>query len=228
LAVTKFVTDLDQFVLGQSAPARITIKNDGTADSSSFDLGITYTDGLGGGQLKSTFVDGIAAGESVQISVNIAPLVAGDLTFTATADSGEVVAESNENDNALTLRATAVELPNISFGDDSLEIAQLPGETGYRIEFNYTNSGDVTITTEFRIALEWSSVLSSGSFPSDSCCDTNHGMAWGPGARVYSQPGPYNFPEAGTYTVTVTLDADNGIQESNETDNVQTTTVTLN
>jgi len=230
LTVSKFTTQVDRVVVGQPAQGHVTIKNEGSADALQFDLGITISDAEsgGGGGFQPITVDGLAAGESVQVSVNISPPAAGHFTYTATADSRNAIVESSEDDNTLTLEATAVVLPNISFFDAPFIVKQLDGETGYRMAFNYTNSGPVTITTPFENSFTWSSSVESGTFQSESCCSTSHGMDWGSGAQSFSQPGPYNFPQAGTYTVVVTLDAKNVVEESDETDNTQSYTVTVN
>jgi hypothetical protein len=227
LTVTKFVTDLDRLVLAQPAPARVTVKNDGAGDAATFELGITYTDGAGGGYIPPATVDGLAAGESVQLTIDIAPLTAGSLTFTATADAGSAVPESNEDDNSTTLAIVAVDLPNIGFIDPPFSLIQLAGESGYRMDYNYSNLGDVEITTPFINSIEWSSSRASGTFPSGDCCATMNGMHWGPGGSVQSNEGPYSFPEAGKYTVVVTLDAENAVDESNESDNQQSYEITV-
>src|SRR3954470_5015874 len=61
LVVTKVTTDLDRFVVDQPAAARVTIKNTGTADAPSFELGLTFSVGAtgGGGALRSVTVDGL-------------------------------------------------------------------------------------------------------------------------------------------------------------------------
>src|SRR5689334_17893838 len=101
LVITKFVTDDDQFVVDIHSQVRITIKNEGTVDAGLFELGISFTDGVGGGGITPTPVDGLAAGESFQIPIIINPLAPGNVTYTATADSGDAVSESNEDDNSM-------------------------------------------------------------------------------------------------------------------------------
>ncbi len=73
LIVTKFVTDAERVVVGQHTDARVTIKNEGTEDAGTFDVGISYSrdDGLGLGSYSGMPIDGLAAGESVQVTVNI-------------------------------------------------------------------------------------------------------------------------------------------------------------
>jgi hypothetical protein len=227
LIVTKFTTDEDRFVVDIHAQVRVTVKNDGTADAGPFDLGISFTDGVGGGGITPTSVDGLAAGDSIQLTIVISPLAAGNLTYTATADAGDSVAESNEDDNTGTLAIAVVDLPNIGFFDEPFKIVQLPGETGYRLQYNYKNLGDVTVETIFTISFDWSSINASGNFPADDCCGTSHGMHWGPGAETLSNNGPFNFPTGGDYTVTVTLDSANVVEESDETDNKQSAQVTV-
>ena len=125
LVITKFVAANDPIVVGVKTNGRVTIKNEGTADAGPFELswGFAGDSGGGGGNLPQP-VDGLAAGDSVQLTVDLSLDFDGGYTFTATADSGKVIAESNEDDNTATLHVTAISL---AARYDSVCVFPLPG-----------------------------------------------------------------------------------------------------
>jgi len=227
LVITKFVAATDPIVAGAKTSGRVTIKNEGTADAGPFDLGWGFSadNGLGGGGNVPQPVDGLAAGDSVQLTVDLSLDSGGSFTFTATADSGKVIAESNEDDNNATLHVTAISLANLAWPDLAFSVtADTAGNGGYDINYQVNNTGTAD-APPFKIGVAFSSSLSSGTFAEQDCCWGGPGepenLAAGSESGTFSATG-YNFPEPGTYTVTATLDAENIIPESNETDNTAT------
>lgn len=233
LVITKFVAATDPIVAGAKTDGRVTIKNEGTADAGPFDLsyGFSADDGSSFGGHVPQPVDGLAAGESVQLTVDLSLDDAGSYTFTATADSDQVISESNEDDNSTTLQVTAISQANLVWPDGAFSVtADTAGNGGYDLNYQVHNSGTADTTVSFNITFEWSSALSSGTFPTEDCCfagpGTDVGLAAGGSSTSYSVVG-YHFPSAATYTVVATLDSDNVIQESNEDDNKATYQVTV-
>ena len=231
LIITKFITDAEQIVAGAHTNARVTVKNDGTADAAPFDIGVGYgrDDGLGVGGYSPVPVDGLAAGESVQVTVSISLDDAGAVTFTATADSGDVITESNEDDNSSTLSKTAVSLPNLAWGAKAFAATPYPGGvSGYDLDYDILNTGTADVTQIIAIEVAYSSADgTTGTFGGQYCCDIYQPPVLGAGKEQTHGVGIYNFPRPGTYSMVATLDPDNAIAESNETDNVTTYTVVV-
>ena len=225
LVITEFVAITDPVAAGGKAQARVTIKNEGTADAGSFDLahGFSADDGSSVGGTVPQPVDGLAAGDSVQLTVDISLDTAGAYTFTATADVNKAVDESNEGDNVATLKVTVVDLVNLAWPEDQFTMVR-EANGSYDINFRVLNSGTVSSNTDFSIGLAWSSDGHSGTFPTMPCCGQI--LVAGSFSDAFSVPG-FAFPEPGTYTVTATLDLDNVIPESDETDNQTTLDVTV-
>ena len=231
LVITKFVAANDPIQAGVKTSGRVTIKNEGTADAGPFDLSWGFSgDAGGGGGNRPQPVDGLAAGDSVQLTVDLSVDFAGGDTFTATADSGNVITESNEDDNSATLHVTVISLANLAWPDGGFSLTPNPDVGGYDINFQVQNSGTAD-APQFKISFAWSSSLSSGTFPTADCCvggpqGTLGGIAAGAVSGQTSVES-YNFPAPGTYTVVATLDPNNVIPESNEDDNTATYQVTV-
>jgi subtilase family serine protease len=227
LVITKFVAATDPIVAGAKTSGRVTIKNEGTADAGPFDLGWGFSadNGLGGGGNVPQPVDGLAAGDSVQLTVDLSLDFGGSFTFTATADVDKQITESNEDDNNATLHVTAISLANLAWPAGAFSVTlDTAGNGGYDINYQVNNTGTAD-APPFKIGVAFSSSLSSGTFAEQDCCWGGPGepenLAAGSESGSFSAQG-YNFPEPGTYTVTATLDAENIIPESNESDNIAT------
>ena len=232
LVITKFVAATDPIQAGVKTDGRVTIKNEGTADAGPFDLGYGFSadDGSSFGGNSPLPVDGLAAGDSIQLTVNLSLDVGGGYTFTARADSNKAITESNEDDNSTTLHVTVSSLPNLVFTDGVSVTVDTQGNGGYDINYQVQNTGTAATTVSFTITFAWSSSLASGTFPSEDCCfagpGTEDGLAAGGVSAHYSVSG-YNFPSPATYTFVATLDSTDVIQESNEDDNTATYQVTV-
>jgi hypothetical protein len=232
LVVTKFVAATDPIVAGAKTNGRVTIKNEGTADAGPFDLswGFSADEGGGGGGNLPKPVDGLAAGDSVQLTVDLSLDFGGGYTFTATADSGNVITESNEDDNDATLHVTAISQANLVWPDGGFSVTADAELGGYDVNYQVQNSGTAD-APQFKISLAWSSPDSSGTFPTADCCVGGpQGILGGIAAGATSGETTiesYHFPAPATYTVVATLDSDKAIPESNEDDNTATYQVTV-
>jgi hypothetical protein len=225
LVVTKFVADADPFVSGVDAHGHVTIKNAGSVDAGSFSVGVSYQrdDGLGEGSYSAVPVDGLAAGDSVQVPVTLTLQDTGAITFTATADSGDAVVESNENDNTKTLSVNAVAaLPNLVIDEFSLTVD--PSNAGmFTLNYTVRNAGTADVNDLVDLAFNWvaSGSGQTGLFLPTKCCP-DHGPKLAAGDSASGKEGPFQLPSGDTYTVTAAVDPDNKIQESDETDNYAT------
>ena len=231
LVITKFVATTDPIVAGAKAEGRVTIKNIGTADAGQFDFGWGFSgDSGGGGGNVPQPVDGLAAGDSVQLTVSLSLDFPGGYTFTATADANKVITESNEDDNSATLHVTAISEANLAWPDNGFTVQANP-DGGYALFYQVLNSGTADVTISFKISFEWSSDGgTTGEFPAVDCCSggpgTPVGIAAGDTSAEHSITG-IDFPAAGTYTVVATLDSTDVIPESSEDDNTSTVQIAV-
>ena len=219
LVITKFTSSVDRIIVGAKTDGRVTIKNAGTADAGAFDLGISWAEnsGLGGGADIPTTVDGLAAGDSVQVTVDISQAAPGDYTYTAEADSGQQVTESNEDDNTNTLQASAVSLANLAWAPNGFTIT--PDQiSGYNFNMTISNTGTADVTTSFDVSFTWYSDTSSGTFDPFQCCTTEGGPAIAAGDQRQVSWG-IPSPASGNYAVYAYLDSGNVVDESSEDDN---------
>ena len=223
LVITKFVTDADQIAIGVPADATVTIKNLGTADADTFDLGISYArnDGLGVGAYSPDAVDGLAAGDAVQVTVKLSLSDPGDYTFTAQADSNDAIDESNEDDNTKTLSATAVSLANLAFGAGGFQVLpDLSGDGKYEFNMDIANTGTADVNDPFQIGFQYYvGAAGSGTLESFQCCTTEVGPVIVAGSSRTGGPAGIHL-DPGDYIIYAQLDVDETIVESDETDNV--------
>lgn len=229
LIVSKVATKADPFLTGVDTQIDVTIKNVGNAEAGSFSIGVSYLrdDGLGQGTQSGAPVDGLAAGKSVRVAVNYTLPDPGAVTFTATVDIGDEVAESNEDDNTGTLSVTAVAaLPNLVI--DSFTMQPDPENPGdYRSDYEVRNSGTADLTQPFQVAYTWALASGGvGSFDGDSCC-THPQPVLAAGQTAGITHSALHFPSSGTYIVTIAADPANEISESDETDNYATASVNV-
>jgi hypothetical protein len=228
LVVTKFVTDADPVVAGIDTSGRVTIKNIGTADAGSFSIGVSWQsdDGLNQGTYSGLPVDGLAAGDSVQVTVNITLPDPAAVTFTARADTDQTITESNEDDNTGTLAVTAVaSMANLLF--DSFTVAPDPANAnGYTFDWVVRNSGTEDVTALIYVNTNYVSGTVSGMFEDSSCCTHPQPML-AAGDTLDLTTGPYYFPESGEFILTSTVDPDDYVPESDETDNYVTASVNV-
>jgi hypothetical protein len=230
LVIAKFSADADPFVAFVDTRGRVTVKNIGSADAGSFSIGVSYErdDGLGYGSYSGVPVDGLDAGDSVQVEVDLSLQDTGAITFTAKADADGAIGESNEDDNTATLSVTALKAQaNLVFDSFSLTVDTL-NAGGYGLNYRLRNSGTANVTDFIEISFTWAASFSgdTGTFPEQQCCYA-HGPTFVPGDSMGESYGPVYFPQADSYVVTAAADPANDIQESDESDNYATDAVTV-
>ncbi len=217
--VSKFTSDVDQ--LTPSAPVNftVTVKNKGSTDAAAFSVLVTYspkgssdTTAVGGQS-----VDGLAAGQSVQLTFTDSFSPVGDYVFTAFADNADEVTESNEDDNTRTLELLPVSLPNLVFDpQEGIILSTCPGgpDANEQFEFGIDNLGTAPVTKTFSIAITWyMGGTSSGTLDPDQFTATI------PAGTGYDEVVCRMLPGSGSYEVHFLLDSNHVIDESNEDDN---------
>ena len=220
LVITKFVTDADPFLAVVHTDGRVTVKNTGSEDADTFDVGISFSANGGGGAFSPVTVDGLAAGDSVQVTVNLTSSDPGDYVFTAQADSNDAIAESNEDDNTKTLSVTVVSLPNLAFVADGFQVVpDQSGDGGYEMDMNIANTGTADVADSFNIGFTYYfGANGMESFDPFQCCTTEGGPVIPAGGSRTQGAAGFHF-DPGDYIVYANLDADDVIPESDETDN---------
>lgn len=221
LVVSKFVLGADRLLVGVATDLRITIKNTGTADAGSFDLALGFSnDSGGGGGFSPMPVDGLAAGDSVQLTRSINIDVAGNDTFTAEADADNVIAESNEDDNTKTLSVTAVSLPDLAFVGNGFQVVDdQTGNGTYEMDMDIVDYGPADVTDQFNIGFTYYFGASGmATFDPFQCCTTEGGPVLVSGSSRSQGVGGFHF-DPGDYIVYANLDSDDTIVETDETNN---------
>ena len=222
LVVTKVALGADPWLINTDTPLAVTVKNDGSAAAARFYVSAEAdsADGLHFDQLSAVSVDSLAAGASTQVAVNANVADAGDYTITATADPYDDIAESNENDNTKQIKATAVDLPNLLPTDLSGGPDNMVADS-YVFEYTISNTGSA--------AADNFSVLTFDYAPDGTMDTIDHFVVTTPLA-----PGDHllenydvNATQSGTYRVYTSIDSDNTVTESNETDNEAEMGVTM-
>jgi subtilase family serine protease len=137
IAVTGFVSITDRILVGAQSSGRVSLLNDGPLEVGQFYVGVTWVgaDGLSQGFSSPVSVGGMVPGQSLDITVDLSLSDPGDVIFTASADTDNVLQESNEEDNTKTLSITAVSLPNLTFGMAEFDITDA-GSTPSGIDQN--------------------------------------------------------------------------------------------
>jgi subtilase family serine protease len=163
-------------------------------------------------------VDGLPAGESVQLPIIINPLAPGNVTYTATADSGDAVSESNETDNSKDLSIAVVDNINLAFVPGGFSVDPQNDDGTFTIRFAITNNGTADLNHFFRVGISWKSkVNGEGTFDDEACCShPAPDLAAGSSVGFSTQE---RFPASGDYALILLIDPDNDIAESSETDN---------
>lgn len=202
-------------IKGHNYIVRVVTMNSGTTNVGAFNVGLTGSQGL-------TFtVDSVASltsGSTVTSNFNFTASNSGTYAFTASSDSGDVIAETDESNNTIStsivsynvnLTATSINIVGIS---DTTSKSQLQQNKQYRATITVTNSGETNITTPFVVALNENSVAKGTA--------TVNSLNAGASTVVY-----ITFTEINRVAVTLqgVVDSTNVIDESNESDNATTT-----
>ena len=154
------------------------VKNQGNADA----VGKFYTKLYVDGVEKNTWSkDGLAAGNSAQVSMGIGKLSAGDHTIKVEIDTTKTIGESNGNNNIYIKTLTVIMVKPILCNDpDSLthDFGSVPKGQTRDWTFDITNGGDGTLTLSVSDNKEWITVNpTSGSTTTETdtvtvCIDT--------------------------------------------------------
>jgi PKD repeat protein len=150
-----------------------TINNIGTGNTGAFNA----TFSVNGTIVDTEVVSGITAGSSASINFSWTPTAAGDYNLTVTVDPENMIAESNETNNSLTITVTALaafESPVANFTADVIR-----GTAPLTVQFNDNSTGSPT-------SWQW-------DFNNDRVVDSN------------DKSPSYTYSAAGTYTVNLTV-----------------------
>lgn len=218
LVVSKFTSDVKQLALNIPANFNLTVRNVGSTDAAAFQVVVAYSAKGSSDQtaLDPQSVDGLAAGQSAQLTFTVTVSHGGDYVFTAFADSADEVTESDEDDNTRTLELSSASLPNLLFDPQGVVLSTCIGGPDNNVQFDFgvNNLGTADVTKPFSIGITYYlGGNSSGTLdPEQITAQIPAGIGWLPEfCRT--------LPGSGTYEVHFFIDSDHVINESNEDDN---------
>jgi hypothetical protein len=124
IAITGFVSITDRLLVDADSVGRVSLLNNGPLEVGQFYVGVTNIseDGLTQGFSSPVSVGGMVPGQALDVTVTLGVHETGNFTFTAAADTDNVLKESNEDDNTRALAISAVSLPNLAFAVDEFKI----------------------------------------------------------------------------------------------------------
>lgn len=222
LVVSALNSNASSYSAGDPITITATITNQGIRSAGSFNVALTSGDLAT--QTKS--VSSLAAGTSTTVSFSYtAARYSSDksITVTAMADSGGVIAESNENNNtrlaSFVVKKYAPPLPDLIVSALTSDKALYePGDT-VTISATVKNIGTGSASaTTVRLTVPGIATLSKSIFPLDVGASQTVQFTWTAPVSLTDQ----------NITVTAFVDPDNLITESNEANNTRTTTVVIN
>ena len=198
-----------------------TINNTGASDAAAFDVMLS----VNGTVVDTQTVSGLASEDSTAVSFSWTPAAAGDYSLTVTADSGDVIIESDETNNELSQVATAVSTGymggtlttyahDVVRGDllytigNSTYRGSMPSGKTYTVEFNIM---DIPAGAAVKTARLYSYWCYSYEEPSASMDVTFDGTLQTPDASYIDRKGygSYDRPY-GTYAYNVDLAGNDG------------------
>jgi subtilase family serine protease len=218
LIVSALSPDKTQYLPGETISIAATVRNQGSVSASGFSVSLTSANLA----TQTKYVASLAAGTSVNVTFTYtAPQLTSStaITVTATADSSGAVAETDEGNNTRSVSFTVLALPDLT-------VASLTGdkpayEAGETVTISATlkNIGPTTsAATTVRLT-----VPNIGTYSKNVST-----LAAGASQTVRFT---FTAPTALTpqnITVTATVDPENLVQESNESNNTRTATVAVN
>ncbi len=217
LTITSLSSNASSYDAGDTITITATVKNQGLRSASGFYVSLTSSDL----STQSNYVSSLGAGSSTTVSYTYtAPLYSStrDVTVTATADSTGVVAESNEGNNTRSNSFRVVSLPDLTItsltGDKSLYEA---GETVTVSAMVKNNGATSSAATTVRLT-----VPNIGTFTQNIS-----GLSAGASRTVtfmFTAPTALN---AQSIMVTAYADPDNKVDESNESNNSRSVTISV-
>jgi hypothetical protein len=232
LVVTKFEIDADYVLAEKPVDALFTVRNIGTADAGAFQTEVAEThtdDGVKGTSDSFAVQGGLAAGDSVKITISISLPKDGNWKLAATADSEDAVAESDESDNSreVTVKALAG-LPDFQWfkdGFSAFDTGEVTAE-GHKIELQakFSNDGTAAYNSSlFDIGMTWyrDEDSASGNLTPFVYADEMEPGATAELSKIDFLPGP------GTYTIYAYIDDGRVVDELSEDNNETSAKLTL-
>jgi subtilase family serine protease len=218
LVVSKFTSDARQLALNVPTSFKVTVKNAGSEAAGSFQAVVTYSPkgSVDQSVLDVQSVDGLAGGQSVQLTFTGSISQGGDYEFTAFADSADDIAESKESDNTRTLELTSVSLPNLTFDAEGVRTRTCIGGPDANVQFGFgiDNIGTADASGTIDVSIKYyTSTGDSGDLEGDTIVGSI------PAGTGYDEEICRMLPGSGSYEVHFVLDADHKIEESNDDDN---------
>lgn len=189
-----------------------TVENMGDVNAERFRTGLFGTNRT---LLSEKIVSGLGANDTTTIEFEWTPTHAGDHTILVTADSHDELAELNETNNNRTTDITVIEIP-----DSDLRVMEIETETIFASELNPIkarirnigrDAGGFNITLDVDGSLVDEKEISSLRFNTTAVAV----FGWVPS-------------EEGSHTINITVDPENAVNESNETNNRITKEVNVN
>lgn len=222
LVVTKFELDANYILVETQTDFIATVRNTGTAAAGPFKAAVATANEVDGTKGQSDPVNvqaGLAAGKTVKVTIPLALPKAGYWKLTATADSANAVAESDETDNGRDLPVKVlIGLPDVMWANKGLSMTASQTRPGY-----YDTAVDIINRGTDELAQQAAFISLTWYRDEDSASGTLHkipltDMANGEERVLESQE---TFPGPGSYTVYAYIDSEHVLNELS-TDNNET------
>lgn len=207
--------------VGQKVKLNVTISNSGTVPvSSAFNVAFKKGDADAGSQSFSETIQASGTG-TLSFTLTDAETAAGTVSFTVTLDSDGSIAESNETDNTGSVSIEVIQpLPNLKVKSFS---ASAPDsdliEIGKAFDFliEIENAGEAATEGSFMVSFSGTDYSVSGTIADAIAAGTSSSFT------LSGDP----FQAVGDVEITATVDSDNAITESDETDNTLSSTISV-
>jgi len=200
-------TDLpDSIYIDAAATITATISNVGDDDiSDNFEVKLK----VNGATIDTITITALDAGGIVSADLEWTPATSGDYTLKVTADSGDAIDESSENNNEYSVQAEVNEQPQPDLTvTDIAAPAVIYTDAATTITATINNIGNQDITGNFKVR------LNANGTPVDTITIT----ALDAGGSV-SADFEWTPATSGDYTLKVTADSGDAIDESSESNN---------
>jgi subtilase family serine protease len=216
LIVSALTPGQSSYTAGSGISVTATIKNQGTAATGGF-----YVSLNSGGSTQSSYVSGLAVGSSTTVSFSfVAPATAQTLTMTATADSTNIIAESNEANNTRSVSVAIVvpAYPDLTVTSVSPAVPSYNAGKTVTISSTIKNQGNAAAGT-FMVKFTPEGISSQTQTVTGLAPGTSQTLTW-----TFAAP---TLTTTVNRSLTVQADSTNVISESNENNNTGTGSVTI-
>ena len=199
-------------VAEETCKVKVTVKNIGLVDAGRFDATL-YANNI---KIQTLPVESLAVNKAVTLSFSWTPPEPGTYTLKVTVDPEDLVDESNETNNEISISVSVKTKP---LPDLTVEFTDLPEKfvagTEYEVKVLIRNVGEADAGS-FNVELK----------ANESSIEkvTVEGLAAGSSTTITFKWKP---EEAGTYMLKATVDTENLIEEKDETNNAATVSVTV-